>query len=76
MKTEETDACAACGRSFPLHLLDSKPTRLAGPIIINADEFYSELCNALDANEELDRLECEACYGPGWAEGVPCYHDT
>jgi hypothetical protein len=57
--------CACCQRVVHINDLDAKPARLAGPII-NADEWYTELQNALWANEDCDRLECEECYGPGY----------
>lgn len=62
------DACMACGAPTPIHLLDAKPHRLAGPVV-NADEWLTELNNALAANEDCEQLECEACYGPGWQPG-------
>lgn len=53
-------ACTACGKPTPLHLLDAKPSRLRTGETID---------DAAWRNANFDRLECRECYGPGWAEG-------
>lgn len=58
--------CAQCGRTFPLHLLDAKPARLAG-----ANNTRERIAAALEQNEDFNRLECEGCYGPGFVAGKP-----
>jgi hypothetical protein len=57
--------CHNCCTPTPIDLLDAKPTRLAGP---GGDpvQRLQELRDALFNNEDCDRLECQACYGPGW----------
>jgi hypothetical protein len=64
MADDET-RCANCGSRTPIDLLDAKPPRLAGP---GGDPILrkKELMDALFNNEDFDRLECQACYGPGW----------
>lgn len=46
----DTGHCAACGIEEHMHLLDGK--RSPG--------------NEHDESADFDRLECVACYGPGW----------
>ncbi len=58
--------CDKCGKDTPLHLLDGKPVRLGG-VITNMDEWFTELQDAIDRNEDCELFECESCYGPGWA---------
>ena len=65
-ETLDMKPCMTCGVLTPLALLDAKPKRLAGPIV-NADEWLTELMNALWANEDCEHLDCERCYGPGWS---------
>lgn len=58
------DRCQQCGTVRPIAELDAKPTRLAG-----RRNRGDALRRALDRNEDCDRLECQACYGPGWQKG-------
>lgn len=54
-----TTSCFSCGKPTPLHLLDAKPKSCRrGPVTPEHE------------NEDFDWLECRACYGPGWVEGV------
>jgi hypothetical protein len=57
--------CANCGVLTPIDLPDAKPSRLAGP---SGDPSLRRrgLADALLAKDDCDRLECQACYGPGW----------
>jgi hypothetical protein len=74
--TENETRCANCSKPTPIDLLDAKPARLAGP---GDDPILrlEELIDALYNNEDCDRLECEACYGPGWqAPGSFAEYDT
>ncbi len=57
-------ACCTCGRTFPLHLLDSKPE------LEVLASFNGDLWEAMHHNADFTRLECRTCYGPGWVEGV------
>jgi hypothetical protein len=74
--TDSETRCANCSKPTPIDLLDAKPARLAGP---GDDPILrlKELIDALYNNEDCDRLECEACYGPGWqAAGSFADYDT
>lgn len=62
---ERADACAKCGAAYPIEQLDAKPDRLAGRSNTNR-----QLKKALHRGEDFDRLECEDCYGPGFAVGA------
>jgi hypothetical protein len=57
--------CEHCLKPTLIELLDAKPTRLAG-----RRNTRRQLKKALARGEDFDRLECEACYGPGWMEGA------
>lgn len=60
-----TANCEQCGAVFRIADLDAKPARLAG-----RRNSGNALERALDRNEDCDRLECQACYGPGWQMGA------
>lgn len=71
----EQGTCACCGKTFPLHMLDAKPERLAGNGGLLAKLFprfrLAALTRALFRAEHFNRLECKECYGPGWVQGIP-----
>jgi len=58
------DNCARCGIERPIEHLDAKPARLAG-----RRNTRRQLKKALLRGEDFDRLECAACYGPGFVVG-------
>ena len=59
-----TEHCQQCGTDLPIADLDAKPARLAG-----RRNRGNALRQALDRNEDCDRLECQVCYGRGWQKG-------
>jgi hypothetical protein len=71
-------ACDCCGRLTHIDELDAKPANIDArfPPVSLFDRVMKvasprnwrlrQLDRALDANAECDRLECSACYGPGY----------
>lgn len=57
--------CDNCGAPTPINHLDAKPERLAG-----RRNTHRQLKKAFARNEDFDRLECAACYGPGYQSAV------
>jgi hypothetical protein len=70
--------CDKCGRDFPEHLLDAKPSSALykkAEILAQSRPLSSirgqsrALSSAANRGNKFDRLECKECYGPEWAEG-------
>lgn len=62
-----TDRCAKCQKATPIDQLDAKPAmtpRLRA--IATQQGQLAMLAYAADHGHDFNRLECEACYGPGY----------
>ncbi|ELT50992.1 hypothetical protein D584_01323 [Brucella intermedia M86] len=64
--------CAKCGKRYPLHMLDAKPTMtfwLHLVSLFRGQKFMLQY--AADHGYDFGRLECRVCYGDGYVEDHP-----
>lgn len=68
--TGRHDHCAACGKAEHIDNLDSKPepTVWLWAIRLFRGQAFM-LSYAADRGHDFTRLECAACYGPGYEVG-------
>lgn len=66
---EACTGCDTCGELLPLDMLDAKPEINSKLRRIRAREGQLVMLRrAADLGFQFDRLECRACYGPGYRQ--------